>query len=120
MEGRRSGPAGEDGIVSIARSTPAERAVALIRDAVRKAAEELGATIVHEPGEGYAVMTRPRPDDPLVGVQAARLARDVAITQMREYAEATRGAGYTWDDIGAALGIEQDNSGELRGEQSYL
>ncbi len=99
---------------------PQERAVWALRTAIRKAAQDAyGAEIVHEPIEGFSSTKREMLNDPLAGVRAARLARDVAIGELRTYAEQARGAGRTWDDIAEALNIDQGPDGEPRGEQAY-
>jgi hypothetical protein len=101
--------------------TPQERAVWALKTAIRKAAQEVdGAEIVHEPIEGLIYTRRETLDDPLAGVRAARLARDVAIGELRRYAEQARGAGRSWDDVAAALTIEPTTGGEPRDEQAYL
>lgn len=79
-----------------------------------------GAQIVQVPIEGFERATKRTLDDPLAGVQAALLARNVAVVQMRTYAEQARGAGHSWDDVAEALGIEASEDGESRDEQAYL
>lgn len=100
---------------------PQERAVWALRTAIRKAAQDAyGAEIVHEPIEGLTVTRRETLDDPLAGVRAARLARDVAIRELRRYAEQARGAGRGWEDVAAALNLdEQGPDDEPRDEQAY-
>ena len=46
------------------------------------------------------------------------LARDVAVGQLRQYADAARGAGSSWEAIGEALGIDADE-GEPVGELAF-
>ncbi|MDN5854030.1 MAG: hypothetical protein L0K86_14520, partial [Actinomycetia bacterium] len=55
----------------------------------------------------------------LAGLRAAQLTRDVAIGEMRRYAEAARGDGRSWDDIAAASGIEPSEDGEPRDERAF-
>lgn len=102
--------------------TPRERAVWSLRTEIRRTARDVyGAAVVETPIEGMQVMTRSGLDDPLAGVRAAVLARDVAVGALRTYAEQARGAGRSWDDIAAAVGLEPTQSeGELRDEQAYL
>ncbi len=101
--------------------TPQERAAWELRVAIRRAAQEAyGAEVVETPVEGFRVLTNTTLSDPLVGVRAAVLARDVALGQMLTYAEEARGAGRSWDEVAEALGIEAREGGALRGEQAFL
>lgn len=101
--------------------TPQERAAWELRNAIRRVAYEVhGAEIIEEPLEGSTIVTKPRLADPLAGVPAAMLARDVAVGEMRAYAEQARGAGRSWDEVAEALGIEATEDGQPRDEQAYL
>lgn len=81
-------------------------AAAQLRAVIRSVAvAAFGAVESREPMGGFEVLTRPVLDDPLAGVRAAVLAWRVAFGQMREHAEAARGAGRTWDDIAGALEV---------------
>jgi hypothetical protein len=101
--------------------TPQQRAAWELRDTIRRMARDVhGAEIVQVPMEGFRTMTKPVLDDPLAGVRAAVLARDVALAELRQYAEQARGAGRSWDDVAEALGIEATEDGEPRDEQTYL
>ena len=113
---------GTRGLVSaFGEVTPQERAAWELRNAIRRAAHEVyGAEVVEEPVEGYRVLTKPRLDDPLAGVRAAVLARDVAEGQMLEYAEQARDAGRSWDEVAGAVGIEAAEDDQPRAEQAYL
>ncbi|MCD2193590.1 hypothetical protein LQ327_09375 [Actinomycetospora endophytica] len=62
--------------------------------------------------------------DPLAGVRAARLARDVAAGQLREQALHARGAGHSWDDIADALELtdtsdDSERCGQQLGELAW-
>jgi hypothetical protein len=101
--------------------TPRERAAWELRNAFRRVAHKVyGAEIVEEPVEGFTTVTKPVLDEPLAGVRVALLARDVAVAEMRAYAEQARGAGRSWDDVAEALGIETMSDVEPRDEQAYL
>jgi hypothetical protein len=69
--------------------------------------------------EGAETIRRVTLDDPLSGVRAAVLARDVALAELRKYAEEARGAGHSWGDVAEALGIETSDGGDPRDEQAY-
>lgn len=101
--------------------SPRDRAVWSLRSEIRAAARDVyGAAVVETPIEGMQVMTRSGLDEPLAGVRAAVLARDVALRALREYAEAARGVGRTWDDIAAAVGLAPTaGEGEPRDAQAY-
>ena len=53
-------------------------------------------------------------------MQAALLARNVAVAQMQAYAEQARGAGRSWDDLAEALGIEATEGDAPRDELAFL
>ena len=101
--------------------TPQQRAAWELQTAIERVARDVyGAQIVQVPIEGLDGVTKPMLDDPLAGVRAALLARNVALAQMRSYAEQARGAGRSWDDVAEALGIEATEDDEPRDEQAYL
>jgi len=100
--------------------SPLERAAWWLRSAIRRTASEaFGAEIVRESIAGLTVHAEAL-DDPLTGVRAALLARNVAVAELRRYAEAARGAGRSWDEVAEALGIEAPDDGEPRAEQAYV
>jgi hypothetical protein len=67
--------------------------------------------------ESHALISTPSRGRPV----SRRLARNVALRELRIYAEQARGAGRTWDEIAEALGIEPtEGGGEPRDEQAYL
>lgn len=64
---------------------------------------------------------RLRDVEPIAGVRAAVLARDVAAGRLRYYAERARAEGRSWDDVAEALGLARDDGGEWsRAELAYL
>jgi hypothetical protein len=96
-----------------------ERAAGSVRRAIQVAAREgFGAGVVERPIPG--VSTVHRDVEPLAGVRAAVLARDVAVRCVREYALAARADGRSWDDIAEALGVERGDGAVVRGERAYL
>ena len=81
-----------------------EQAASSTREHVRRVAvTAYGAIEEREPIEGFHGLSRPVLDDPLAGVRAGRLVADVAAGALREWALRARGAGRSWDDVGAAL-----------------
>lgn len=97
-----------------------ERAAWWLRSAIGRAeSEAFGAEIVREQVAGLTIHTEAL-DDPLTGVRAALLARNVAVAELLRYAEAARGTGRSWDEVAEALGIEASDDGEPRAEQAYL
>jgi hypothetical protein len=110
----------EAGVVSGFEVTPQQRAVWELQTAIERVARDVyGAQIVQVPIEGFERATKRTLDDPLAGVRASLLARNVAVAQMRAYAEQARGAGRSWDDVAEALGIEATEGDEPRDEQAY-
>jgi hypothetical protein len=100
--------------------SPRERAVWWLRSAIRRTASEaFGGQIFREQVAGLTIHAEAL-DDPLTGVRAALLARNVAVAELRRYAEAARGAGRSWDEVAEALGIEASDDSEPRAEQAYL
>lgn len=96
-----------------------ERAAWAVQAAIRVAAREgFGAEVVERPIPGLSTVLQDV--EPLAGVRAAVLARDVAARQIREYAEQARGDGRSWDDIATALGVEGGEGSVSRGERAYL
>lgn len=92
-----------------------ERAAWWLRSAIRRTANEaFGAEIVREQVAGLTIYAEAL-DDPLAGVRAALLARNVAVAELWCYAEAARGAGRSWDEVAEALGIEASDDSEPRG-----
>ena len=109
------------GVVSGFEVTPQQRAVWELQTTIERVARDVhGAQVVQVPIEGFERATRRTLDDPLAGVRAALLARNVAMAQMRVYAEQARGAGRSWDDVAEALEIEATEDSEQRDEQAYL
>jgi hypothetical protein len=87
--------------------------------AIRTAAQEaFGAEMVERSIRGLS--TRHRDVEPIAGVRAAVLARDVASGCVREYALQARSAGHSWDAIAEALGMEQVEGPASRSERAYL
>lgn len=82
----------------------------------RTASEAFGGKIVRRPIAGLTFSAESL-DDPLTGVRAALLARDVAVAELRRFAEAACAAGRSWDDVAEALGIEASDD---RATQAYL
>jgi hypothetical protein len=96
-----------------------ESAAWSLRAAIRTAAQEAyGAEMVERPILGLS--TRHRDVEPIAGVRAAVLARDVALGRVREYALQARADGRSRDDIAEALGVEQGEGAVVRGERAYL
>jgi hypothetical protein len=100
--------------------SPRESAAWWLRSAIRRTASEaFGGEIVREQVAGLTIDTEAL-DDPLTGVRAAQVARNVAVAELRRYAEVARGVGRNWDEVAEALGIEESDDGESRAEQAYL
>ncbi len=92
------------------------------REHVRRVAvSAFDATELREPVAGFHGLSRPVLDDPLAGVRAGRLVADVAAGALRDWALRARGAGRSWDDVGAALGLpaEPDSSDMPRAEAAW-
>ena len=101
--------------------TPQQRAAWELQTAIERVARDAhGAQIVQVPIEGFERATKRTLDDPVAGVRAALLARNVAVAHMLAYAEQARGVGYSWVDIAEALGIEATEDDAPRDEQAYL
>lgn len=97
-----------------------EQAASSIREHVRRVAvAAYGATEGREPIEGFHGLSRPVLDEPLAGVRAGRLVADVATGALREWALRARGAGRTWDDVGAALDLRAEPGGTGRAEAAW-
>jgi len=96
-----------------------ERTAWSLRAAIQTAARErFRASIVVRPipglSKGY------RDVEPLAGLRAAVLARNVTTRQVRDYAEQARADGHSWDAVAEALGLGQVEGPLTRGEQAYL
>ncbi len=84
--------------------SPRQDAAGQVRELVyRVAVEVFGARGVDTPIPGFRVLTDRQLDEPLTGVRAALLLRNVAEAQMYEHARAARAADRSWDEIGEAL-----------------
>ncbi|MCF7547418.1 hypothetical protein [Pseudonocardia sp. WMMC193] len=81
------------------------------------AVEQFEGQVVIEPIEGYQMLTRRRLVDPLPGVRAAAVVRDAARRVLVDAVEASRAAGRSWDEVGAALGLPDD--GDPVGEVAF-
>lgn len=57
-------------------------------------------------------------DRPLLGLRAAHLIREAAIEQVTLHALQARGAGWSWDEIGAAMGLPT-GGGDPREDTAY-
>lgn len=80
--------------MALLAAPPGARAAWEMRRAILRAAADLrGTEIVQVPVEGMQTITIETLGDPLAGVPAALIARDVAIAEFRKYAEQARGAG---------------------------
>jgi len=96
-----------------------ERAAWSLRAAIQTAAREgFGASIVVRPIPGLSTVHQDV--EPLAGLRAAVLARNVATRQVRGYAEQARADGHSWDAIADALGLAQVEGPLSRGERAYL
>ena len=97
-----------------------ERAAGSLRRAIQVTAREaFGAEMVARPiVPGF--FTPLWDVEPLAGVRAAVLARDVAARRVRDYALAARADGRSWDEIAVALGVERGEGSVSRGERAYL
>jgi hypothetical protein len=108
------------GVVSTPSPTARELAVWALRRAIRETARDVyGAEIVQVPIAGMPSIKRDALDNPLAGVGAALLARDVANAELRTYAEQARGAGRSWGDVGEALGIAPPTDDAPPDERAY-
>ena len=87
------------------------RAATHVRTAIRRAAWEFatGEPVATDGSVAGASVSFGPPFDvldvPLCGMRAAVVAHRVAFAQMRECAEAARGASRSWDDVAAALDL---------------
>src|SRR6185312_5323562 len=94
-----------------------ERAVWSLQTAIQVAAREaFGAGVVERQIPGFSLPHRDV--EPLAGVRAAVLARDVAVRCVREYALAARAEGRSWDEVAVALGVERGEGWVSRGERA--
>ncbi|MGH3976850.1 MAG: hypothetical protein ACRDS9_26560 [Pseudonocardiaceae bacterium] len=96
------------------------RVVWSLREAIRVAAREgFGAAMVERAIPGLSLTDRDV--EPIAGVRAAVLARDVAVGRLRYYAERARAGGGSWDDVAEACGLSRDDAGRWsRAELAYL
>lgn len=96
-----------------------DRAAGSVRRVIQLAAREaFGAGMVQRLIPG---LSTPLCDvEPLAGVRAAVLARDVAVRCVREYALAARAEGRSWDDVAEAFGVQRGEGVVVRGERAYL
>jgi hypothetical protein len=103
-----------------------EKAVSTARRAARRAAIELardeGAPVIRRPAFRGAQSTI-QDVEPLAGMRAARQVELGARFSSRSYIRDAREAGYTWQEIGAALdlvpGGEADLAGDTIAEAAY-
>ena len=99
--------------------SPRQTAVEQGRRLVRQIAVDVfGAQVVETPIPGFTVITEIALDDPLAGVRAALLLRGVAEAQLYDHARAARGAGRSWDEVGAALELP-DYEFDARAEVTF-
>ncbi len=99
--------------------TPQQRAVWSLQAAIQTVARDAyGAAIVERPIPGFSISDRNV--EPIAGVRAAVLARDVAGGRLRHYAELARADGTSWDNIADALGIATGDGQWSRAELAYL
>lgn len=97
-----------------------EQAASSTREHVRRVAvNAYGAVEEREPIEGFHGLSRPVLDEPLAGVRAGRLVADVAAGALREWALRARGAGRSWDEIGAALDLPGAGDDVPRAEAAW-
>jgi hypothetical protein len=97
-----------------------EHAASATREHVRRmAVVAYGASELREPIEGFHGLSRPVLDDSLAGVRAARLVADVAAGALRNWALRARGAGRSWDAVGAALELPASSDGSTRAESAW-
>lgn len=112
-------PPPEDRWGGLFEESPRQRAIWSLQTAIQVAAREgFGAGVVERPIPGFSLPHRDV--EPLAGVRAAVLARDVAVGRVREYAQQARADGHSWDDIAEALSVEKVEGPVHRAEQAYL
>lgn len=96
-----------------------EQAARLVRAAIHAVAREaFGSRVVKRPTPGLSTVARDV--EPLPGVRAAVLARDVTTGCVRDYAAGARSEGHSWDAIAEALGLEPTDPLVSRSKRAYL
>jgi hypothetical protein len=96
-----------------------EQAARLVRMAIHAVAREaFGSRVVKHPVPELSSVARDV--EPLPGLRAAVLARDIATSCVRDYAHQARAEGHSWDVIAAILGLECTDEPASRGERAYL
>jgi hypothetical protein len=105
-----------------AQTDPRDRARWDIQRRIIEVARKVfGAAVVHTPIEGFTHATREEVKPAILGVQAAVFVRDVAARWVREHAMTARGAGYSWDQVGAALGLKEDEDpNHSAGDRAFM
>ncbi|MEU9821748.1 hypothetical protein ACIGG9_18255 [Pseudonocardia alni] len=99
--------------------SPTTTASGRIRELVRRIAVDVfDATEVEIPIPGFTVFTDRKLDDPLAGLRAALLLRNVGEAQLYEYARTARAAGRSWDEVAKALDLSTDGLGSA-GETAF-
>lgn len=100
-------------------ATPRQRVVWSLRTAIEVVARDgFGAGIVERRIPGFSGPYRDV--EPIAGVRAAVLTRDVAVGRVREYARQARSGGHSWDAIAEAMGIEGGQGQWPRAQLAYL
>jgi hypothetical protein len=90
-----------------------------LRAAIQAVAREgFGSGVGERPIPGLS--TVPRDVEPLAGLRAAVLARDVAARYVRDYVLTARADGHSWEVIAEALGVKQVEGSVSRSERAYL
>ncbi|ALE74381.1 hypothetical protein AD006_25285 [Pseudonocardia sp. EC080610-09] len=103
----------------VGEPTPRERLAHRVRSQIRRlAVDGFGAHETTAP-IGDSGFTRPGLDDPMAGLRAAVLTRNVAEATIHDSAVDVRAAGRTWDEVAEALGIEDDDRFAPRGERAF-
>lgn len=98
--------------------TPRQRLEWRLADQIRRlAVEEFDAVAVQIP-IGDTGIDRPGLSDPLAGVRAVVLVRGAAVRAVRDYVREAREAGRSWDHIGEALGVDDDED-RTRAERAF-
>jgi len=100
-------------------ATPRERLAYRVRGQIRRLAiDGFGARETTAP-IGDSGLTHPILDDPMAGLQAAVLTRNVAAATIHDGAVDARAAGRTWGEIAEAVGIEDDDRFAPPGERAF-
>lgn len=99
--------------------SPKQTAAGRMREMARRVAvDAFGAREIEVPIPGFTVFMDRQLDDPTIGVRSALFLRNVAESQIYEYAKAARAAGRSWDEIGEALELP-DYDFESRGAVAF-